>query len=50
MTEWEFVGYERNEDGEVSIIWECTECGFEIVGGMDKPECECMNCKRGVEE
>lgn len=45
MTAWENVGFERNADAEVLMIWACTKCGQEAYGiGLDPPKLECPMC------
>lgn len=47
---WCNSGFERNSKAEVFLIWECSECGCEIVGnGLEKPTCDCPSCKAKME-
>ena len=39
------VGFDRNENAEVWLIWECAKCGSQFYGGMEEPKCECPECK-----
>ena len=43
---WECIGFDRNESGEVCVLWECPVCGKQYYGDLsDPPEC---NHKTGV--
>lgn len=45
MMEWINSGFERGPDARVWIIWECSQCGFEMVlDGFEKPACDCPKC------
>ena len=44
MTEWENVGFDRDEKGRVLLIWECQKCGCEVYGGMEPPVFDCPKC------
>lgn len=43
---WECSGFERDENGVVRIVWECTECGQEVYGGLEPPSIPCPTCKK----
>ena len=47
--EWENAGFERDENGNVFLYWECSACGFTVMGGLEVPKCNCPNCGCGVE-
>lgn len=47
---WLAAGFERNENAEVLLIWECSECGCEVFGGMKSPSISCPECKAKPEE
>lgn len=44
MSLYECSGFERNDKAEVTIFWECQKCGYEIAGGLDRPEIPCPCC------
>ena len=44
--EWENSGFERNEKGEVILIWECIKCGYEVGAGLNPPPIPCPHCNK----
>ncbi len=47
---WECSGFERNEKGEVWLVWECANCGTEVLGALNPPTAPCPNCHKTVQE
>ena len=43
-TKWINTGC-KNKEGTVMLLWQCDDCGFETVGGMNPPKWECPVCE-----
>lgn len=41
---WINSGFMRGADGTVDVLWTCSECGLEGLGGVDPPEADCPVC------
>lgn len=41
---WLDAGFCRDADGNVAIIWECSDCGCQGLGGMEPPRISCPEC------
>ena len=42
--EWINAGFNRNEEGDCWLIWECSDCGFQGLGGINPPKVNCPEC------